>query len=149
MFQMTTDCPFFLFFFFFCLLKQKAELSFIKVTANKIFCTKAYEWTGVLFPYEKCWPKTKQNWANVPRSTKIKAVILAQSRNRSGTQSVEPKTKRNFFFFHLILEILLCGPVKLWELFCSLLYFIKLPPLSDTLIFREITVSLLSPAPFS
>lgn len=57
MFQMTTDCPFFFSFsllllFFF--LKQNAELNFIKVTANKIACTKAYEWTGVLFPYEKC-----------------------------------------------------------------------------------------------
>lgn len=145
---MTTDCPFFLFFFFLVFLKQKAELSFIKVTANKISCTKAYEWTGVLFPYEKCWPKTKQNWVNVPRSTKIKADIPAQSRNRSGTQSVEPKTKKIFFFL-FILEIPLCRPVKLWELFCSLLYFTKLPPLSDTLIFHKIIVSLLSSAPFS
>lgn len=54
---MTTDCPFFFFLFCFFLVfsKQKAELSFfIKVTADKISCTKAYEWTGVLFPYEKC-----------------------------------------------------------------------------------------------
>lgn len=55
---MTTDCPFFFFLFSssssFFFLKQNAELNFIKVTANKIACTKAYEWTGVLFPYEKC-----------------------------------------------------------------------------------------------
>lgn len=78
--------------------------------------------------------KTRQMCQDKP---KIKAVILAQSLNKSGIQSVKTKTPKIFFF--LILGILLCGSVKLWELFCSLLCFIKLSPLFDTPIFCKTT----------
>lgn len=46
------------------------------------------------------------------RETKMNAVIIAQSLNKSGIQS--------FFEKKCLLEILLRGLVQLWKLFCSL-----------------------------